>query len=342
MNVLRGMCTGQRTVRTALISFLRVRGQTNATRSRKYNSRWPLHGFTLVELLVVIAIIGILTALLLPAVQSAREAARRTQCLNNLKQMGIALHNYHDALRLFPYGGYWPTGMAGSDPNKLGYGWATLFLPYIEEKNANNLIDYRYGMNAIQNQEAIKTFLPFFQCPTAPDNVLISAVSAIPGVEDAAETNYASTATHWNVLRALTSLAPGSDTGVIHENMTETDLGHSIVEITDGTSHTFLVGEIDTPFADDPFFTIYANSEACPGGKCKIGSRWSSHAILTTAHGINGHNWSTLNGVYSHHPDGAQFLFADGHVRYVSETIDQFILDALTTRSGGEVLSESD
>jgi prepilin-type N-terminal cleavage/methylation domain-containing protein/prepilin-type processing-associated H-X9-DG protein len=305
-------------------------------------------GFTLVELLVVITIIGVLIALLLPAVQAAREAARRAQCSNNLKQIGLGLHGFHEVKGKFPYSSYWPTNM--SDPAQaklLGYGWSTFVLEYMECGNAYSQIDFNFGGNSLANEMAMKQFFSFYQCPSAPPNKLVTCCSALynsgRGVDNAAEIKYAAVATNWNLDSASTAGQPiQSANGVMHENMSATDLGHSIAEITDGTSQTFLVGETDYPFEDDPFYTTYSGKGACPAGKCNIGKLWMQGSQITTAHGINGHNWMTLSGVYSHHPGGAQFLFADGHVQFLSENVRQPILDMLTTRAGNEVVSETE
>jgi len=139
-------------------------------------------GFTLVELLVVITIIGILIALLLPAVQAAREAARRMQCTNNLKQFGLALHNYHLTHKVFPYG----AGGGGT-----WWSWSALILPFIEQNAIYDQIDFDKPYNAVHpvNNDVMKNFIAAYQCPSAPPNVLCACCSGIPGHEDTAETN---------------------------------------------------------------------------------------------------------------------------------------------------------
>lgn len=310
-------------------------------RHRKRNDRTS-EAFTLVELLVVITIIGILIALLLPAIQAAREAARRVQCQNNLKQIGLGLHGFVEARGTFPLSCYWPKGSSPELQKKLGYGWSTYILEYMECGNVFNRINFDFGGNSAQNAEAMQQFLPFYQCPSAPPNKLVTACNDIPGTADAAEINYAAVATHWNVDYASTQPIPESATGIMHENLTDEDIGHPIAEVRDGTSQTFLVSETDYPFEDDPFYTTYAGTPACPGGKCDIGAVWMQGAQQTTAHGINGHNWTIKAGVYSHHPGGAHFLFADGHVQFLAETVQQPILDGLTTRAGNEVIPNAD
>jgi len=124
------------------------------------------YGFTLVELLVVIAIIGILIALLLPAVQAAREAARRTQCNNNLKQLGIALHNYHDSHGTFPPA-HLETGTTGPT-FRHHFGWLAYLLPYIEQENVYRLIDFRLKYSAPENRQDASVGIKTFICPSDP------------------------------------------------------------------------------------------------------------------------------------------------------------------------------
>jgi prepilin-type N-terminal cleavage/methylation domain-containing protein len=117
--------------------------------------------FTLIELLVVIAIIGILVALILPAVQAAREAARRSSCQNNLRQIGIAIHHYHNAYSRFPSG--W---IADAPEGEPGWGWASLVLPYMEQANIQKLVDYAGHIDAPINSKARQYTLPNFFCPS--------------------------------------------------------------------------------------------------------------------------------------------------------------------------------
>lgn len=167
-------------------------------------------GFTLIELLVVIAIIAVLLALLLPAVQQAREAARRTQCKNNLKQMGLALHNYHDSHKTFPPGVVsllanpsWvmPPGACTAAPIDLGPGWSffTRMLPYLEECNFYNTIDFDQPLDAMVNAAPRTTPVRVFRCPSDPGPVSISiydcgsppSVSATPTeIADFTSTSY--------------------------------------------------------------------------------------------------------------------------------------------------------
>jgi len=264
----------------------------------------------------VIAIIGILIALLLPAVQ----AARRIQCSNNLKQMGLALLNYHDTHKGFP------PGAAGREGG--WWSWSALILPYIESYNEYEQIDFDYGYNTMQNWKAVSVFFPFYQCPSAPANQLTTGVSGIPGVEDHAETNYSGVATHLpgDPFYAITTTGSGMLFDESHV---------AIKQVGDGTSHTLFVGENDTA-EDDPWKTRFPSE--CPTLSCYIGQAWAAGNTITTYWSINANPVHLQAGVQSRHPGGAHFLFVDGHVEFLSEWTGQELLDALTTREGGEVI----
>ena len=252
-------------------------------------------GFTLVELLVVIAIIGILVALLLPAVQSAREAARRASCLNNMKQIGIALQNYHGTHKSFPFG--WGRDLTS-------WSWSALILPYAEEGIVEDMIDWSYTYNVPENLPfASKMFIPMYQCPSAPDNVLVTCCkgNGAGNHDDVAETNYCAISTHLPVLWAQ-----------VGEPRTSEDMATGV---------------------------IYGRSKT--GIQQNAGFFWQAVNLVTTAHGINGDVIYEDSGVLSYHPGGAQFLFCDGHVTFLDEGIDQDVLEALTTRRGNEVVDAS-
>jgi len=282
--------------------------------------------FTLVELLVVITIIGILIALLLPAVQSAREAARRTQCSNNLRQIGIALHSYHTTFRSLP----------PAEGNS--WSWSALILAHLEQENAQDLIDFNYASNSTHNADAIKTVFATYQCPSAPKNLLVSCCQGIAGFEDAGETNYSAVATHEAVFkaRAYTDQEPYAS-GVMWE-----DGAARIADIRDGTSQTLMLGEADHD-QDDPWAQDHSGpgDPYCANMECHVGKQWRSWNQLTTAYGINARPHLMDCGVQSWHPGGAHFAFADGHVSFIQETINQGTLDALSTRAGREPIDVS-
>jgi prepilin-type processing-associated H-X9-DG protein/prepilin-type N-terminal cleavage/methylation domain-containing protein len=315
-------------------------------------------GFTLVELLVVITIIGVLISLLLPAVQAAREAARRSQCTNSLKQMGLALQLYHEAR------GNFPAVITIVEPQWGGWEWSAMILPYTEAANIADAIDYHHAMNNINpgipstltNQKLAKTILPFYQCPSAAPLTLTACCStyvATDKTRHVAETDYAAVVTHTRALDPNAySLSTTAASGCLY-----TDSKVRMADITDGTSQTLLLGE-RIPFPAGEW--CHANTgSVCPGGVCEWGDHWAGASRVTTHFGINSPTAiSCLDAsVQCSHSGGANFCFADGHVSFMSETVRLETLWALTTRGpgktsaadvptsmpyGGEVISDAD
>lgn len=314
------------------------------SRPRKKLMRHRSGGFTLVELLVVIAIIGVLVALLLPAVQAAREAARRSQCSNNFRQVGLALHNYHDAVRSFPpgmimwYSGAGPNcGSMASSNTYIGFGWSTFILPYLEEDSVYQQFDFRQQMDGNPNANfkpggsRIETYI----CPSDFNggNLVEFSGGSQNGVdprEDMRETNLAgvSDTTDWTCdADHLWPKELRKTDGMFGERQ-----GCRIKQVLDGTSKTFMVGEVT---GDIP-----SNYSGFP---------WVSFNLADTRDGING-PFTLPGGVYvagymgfretgfsSWHPGGCLFTLADGSVRFVADEISARALRAYTTRAGGEV-----
>ena len=329
--------------------------------------RWPqaadhrlLQGFTLVELLVVITIIGILIALLLPAVQAAREAARRVQCANQFRQVGIALHNYHNARECFPPGEVeWADRSqdCGPHPTKpnwyYGFGWGTHMLPYIEQQAVYDLFDfsnfawyYKYQAGGGPNGKVCRTKVPVFLCPSDPQQgecLWISSADTLASV--AAETggirqsNMAGVVDSQHAWCYITS----SGAKVVKQlglsgkiPMADGIMGNlepcRLRDISDGTSHTLLIGEV---------------TGGGPGTHKGFG--WAHLGVTDSSGGINGPGTapggsysgggSYFSGFSSYHPGGCHFTMGDGSVQFISQNISQHVLTALTTRAGGEVVS---
>ena len=280
---------------------------------------------------MVIAIIAILIALLLPAVQAAREAARRLQCANNLHQIGIALHNYENTHGTFPYGESLLFVAGSGYPWRAGWAWSAGILPYMEEDAKYDRIDFDFGYSQPQNARAIRTILSFYHCPSAPPRIWVDCCGAIAGNKDTSNTNYGGIATHRNDVDHERS--PSSHFNTPDESV-ETGMLHiaglhEVREVTDGLSNTLMVGEV-VYILDDPYAQYTEGST--------VTNVWVSENVLTTGFGINdgGHNFGN-RAIYSEHPGSAVFLYGDSHVQFISESISQVVLAAMTTLAGGEV-----
>ncbi|MDB5386479.1 MAG: putative major pilin subunit [Planctomycetaceae bacterium] len=320
-------------------------------------------GFTLIELLVVIAIIAVLIALLLPAVQQAREAARRSQCKNNLKQLGLAMHNYHDTYRLFP------TGAGGN-----GFSPHARVLPYIDQAPLYGTLNFLTTTAISQgsvpvdanNAVAWRLTLPVFRCPSDPDS--------LPDPNTVGGRNNYWTNTGTGVLNG----APGATAADVNYGMPENN-GMIIqnryvgmAEVTDGLSNTALMSEkrlgdgsngISTPQtdtyapgtypanADDALNMCMATDVTNLGmqGKSNIGVSWLAGSNDSTfyfhAQPPNGRSCrfppsrmsSTANSM---HVGGVHTMLGDGGVRFVSSNISLVIWRAIGTRNGGEVVGD--
>jgi len=288
-------------------------------------------GFTLVELLVGIAIIGILIALLLPAVQAAREAAKRSQCSNNLKQLGLALHNYHDTFKTLPSGIATSTLWASSN-NKGGigvWGWGSLILPFIEQSALHEQLqvgDLPLDDALAVNLAAFQTPISSFRCPS----------------DKAAPLNYdhkvdgTPTATS-NYIGNNRSHSIASNDHDVRGGLFFVNKAIRFRDILDGTSNTVAVGERRWQYKEQGAFNILvcgaANIYGCndsAGDKDKADVLGSGQPRMNYNLGNKKHSET---GYSSMHPGGAQFCLADGSVRFISETIDADMKDNQTARN---------
>ncbi len=323
-------------------------------------------GFTLIELLVVIAIIAILIALLLPAVQQAREAARRTQCKNNLKQFGLAMHNYHDVFNMFPLG-VSTKWSAGGTPTSNFYANAnSALLPYFEESNLKNLYNDSKPWEQ-QTPTVAKTIVSAFICPSnAADQIVnLPALAGFPIGPDLAITTYLyNKGSHggW----CINPNTMGNRIG-----MFDTNLKTGMRDLTDGSSNTIAMGEgatgsqfpvcegqgcftPSTPKTNisQAWIVAQPNSTAFKPAFGVIGSIFGCSMDLinkkpATETFVNDGAVSNCNdpshvtsNYRSYHVGGAQFLLGDGSARLISENIDRNTFNSLSTRGGGEVVGE--
>jgi prepilin-type N-terminal cleavage/methylation domain-containing protein len=276
--------------------------------------------FTLIELLVVIAIIAILLALLLPAVQQAREAARRAGCKNNLKQIALALHNYHDTFGIFPSGQYYcRPGTPCNAPSFTsdGWGWTASLLPFVDQAALFNGFDFRLAMRDPHHAHLLATPLPVFQCPSDPtrQELLPPTVNTfLP--ERFATSNYCGNAGSFGNSFEAPLLAQNAmqTNGVLGR-----DSARRLRDVTDGASNTVLVGEvIHYDFHWDP--TLYGHFHLPRAACCTLKLARSGNRRLNP--GRSATIDEQRQGFSSLHEGGAHFGLCDGSVRFISETID--------------------
>lgn len=304
-------------------------------------------GFTLIELLVVIAIIAVLIALLLPAIQQAREAARRSQCSNQLKQIGIALHNYHDTNRALPPGWIGLTnGVPDVENGRSGFGWAAYLLTFMDQAAIANQLDWNLGIDHAANTVARATYLPAFRCPsdTGPQfwqlneegttnplavlpNANYVACFGVFGWEDVCDASVATPQLPFPLAQCHPSLATGP---FFHLSAVR------LADVTDGLSNSIFAGEHRTrtnlPLGVEPWYSTWVG--VYPGGSEAIAR---THAVAD--HTPN-HPSNHIDDFSSPHTSGVNILFGDGRVRMLTQNIDEALFKALCTRAGGETVSE--
>lgn len=314
-------------------------------RIRRLN-RGSQSGFTLVELLVVIAIIGILVALLLPAVQAAREAARRAQCQNNLKQIGLALLTYHDAE------GRFPAGAQTCCQNIPGHIWATAIFPNIEEQALHDALDFEQPFKHPTNRVIIEqTIIDGFVCPSSPraSNPIFTDRFARDNPRIAMGIWYTASMGPTSPDRCTQCpegvnpspdnyCCQGRNFGTPEDGRTVGVFGRhaepkiSLAKIVDGTSHTFMVGE--TLPEECNFFSLFATNFALTSTAIPINFRRNN----TPGDDYDlDKGWFDISGYKSEHPGGVHVVMADGSVHFLQEDMDYRLYNGLGTRAGEEV-----
>jgi prepilin-type N-terminal cleavage/methylation domain-containing protein/prepilin-type processing-associated H-X9-DG protein len=286
------------------------RAELPLTKGRSMTSRSPRRtGFTLIEVLVAVAVIGILMALLLPAVQSARSSARRVMCANQLRQMGLALHLYHDSHLCFPPGSY---VMGPSFPMQTGWGWGAMILPALEQQALHEQIDFGSGTAVGNNLSLIASSIPLWRCPAevAPEQIEAFPLDHLPFLLAAG--NYCGSE---GVLAAMSRVR--------------------ISDIRDGTSRTLLLGERMVQTGENgalPFTSAWCGQVAFAD---VYEYRSVPHLFASRQHPINA---SPSDPVCfgGRHAGGANFVFADGSERFLNENMDGNVFESLGTASGGE------
>ncbi|HEV7282513.1 MAG TPA: DUF1559 domain-containing protein [Pirellulaceae bacterium] len=280
--------------------------------------------FTLVELLVVIAIIGVLVALLLPAVQYAREAANRMSCGNNLKQIGLAMHNYHDVHRRLPPG--W-IGATDNPASPSGWGWASMILPQMEQGPLYDQIDFNLPVAHAANSDVRSVVIPSFLCP--------SDGSEEQWEHDGltfARSNYVASFGTFEIEEA-----PANGDGVFYR-LSKT----KFASITDGLSNTLLVGERNSKIdystwsgvadIEQPFARVVGSADHPPNEEHE--EEEEEHPVSPQQE--EEHEHRHMDDFSSNHATGAHFVFGDGSVHLINDQIDLIVYRGLATRAGGE------
>ncbi|TWT76336.1 Type II secretion system protein G precursor [Planctomycetes bacterium CA13] len=296
--------------------------------------------FTLVELLVVIAIIGVLVSLLLPAVQAAREAARRTSCTNNMKQIGLGLQMYHDVFKKLP------AGWRGCDPSTgkahwfgvPGWAWSSSILPYLEESAVyDGMIHFECPITDPVNQHALTASIGTYRCPSDVGEATFSMAGGGPSVSSdvsfpiqTATSNYIGMFGTLEFHHVCDPSSPNCN-GCQGDGTFSLNRPCRFADLLDGLSNTMIVGERHSVLAYSTWVGVVTGGQH---GVARVAgvATYPPNSTDTPAHYF--HNFSSL------HPAGTNFLLADGSVHMITETIDRELFHALSTRAGHEVVKD--
>lgn len=319
-------------------------------------TRFSRTAFTLVELLAVIAVIGVLVALLLPAVQAAREAVRRMACANNLRQIGIGLHHYHEVLKTFPCGGYgyrlmtstagftWrqPSPTDPSVPGDASYpqeqvgreiAWSLLILPFMEQTSLYDAYDTGLWIDHPVNRDAVAGVVRTYLCPSVGTNkgpypylnvtlTHTTPFATIPQTDIAGFPQVRCGRSHYAGLEGASSRIDGKWVHNKQDGMLRCEEFRSLIDCPDGTSHTLIVTE-DSDHRDGAWASI------------------RNLFIHRSTNGINleaNRGLETENGMKSYHPGGLNGLFVDGSVHFLPQTVDVAVLHYLIVRNDGRAV----
>ena len=313
--------------------------------------------FSLVELLVVIAVIGILVSLLLPAVQAAREAGRRSSCQNNLKQLGLAMHLYHDTHQVFPPSYLADTHSPGRDAQTLdgpaGFAWGGLLLPQIEQSALHDALDFRLPCWHLSNSSAAMTRLPVFLCPSASQ---VSGSVSVRGrsgdlLAQFGRSCYVANAGQKEPWGLSVPDYAGIADGPLYRNATT-----RMASVTDGLSQTVFLGEHSPVLSGKTWVGVVSGALVCPTNPARFPhSQCDEAATLVNEHsGPAPDEVDPLTGfapihppnsplchvcqMYAEHPGGANVALGDGSVRFVSQFIHQPTWAALSSRAMGDAV----
>jgi prepilin-type N-terminal cleavage/methylation domain-containing protein/prepilin-type processing-associated H-X9-DG protein len=291
-------------------------------------------GFTLVELLVVIGIIGVLVALLLPAVQAARESSRRSACVNNLRQIGIALQSYESSRRSLP-AGYLSQFTSTGDDTGPGWGWAALLLDYLEESTLRSRIQLDRPIEDPVNLQVITRPVAVFLCPSD------DPTSTWFPCRDVAGTMKICEVASVNYVGMFGNSEPGVDGSGLFFRNSRIRFG----EISDGTTHTIALGERAHRLGKSTWAGSVTGATPVPGDGDGIGIYEPEHGstmVLGQAgeHKSPGDPTGEEDMFYSMHRGGVNFVFADAHVAFLTSDMDSTVFEALSTRAGNEPLPD--